>query len=106
MTDKAKAILAWLFSWVGGLIFLLSKDSSANVKLHAAQSIVAGVGYFGVSAVYGFIPIRIPFFSTALSILYMVCWIMGIVKAAQEQDPELPIIGGFAKSIFAKQLGE
>ena len=38
--------------------------------------------------------------STLLNIIF------GIVKANKEEDPELPVIGGLAKSIFGKQIGE
>lgn len=107
MSEKGKCILAYLLGWIGGLIVLFAmKDNTRNTKFHAAQAITLSVGYFIVSTVYNWLPISIPFFSTALWIIYIVGIIMGISKANKEEDPELPVIGGIAKSIFAKKIEE
>lgn len=108
MNEKGKCVLAYIFGWLGGLIVLYAiKDNQRNTKFHAAQAIVLSVAYFVVSIAYGFIPFVIPFFSTILSALYLAGIIWGIVKACKEgEDPELPVIGGIAKSIFGKKIEE
>lgn len=105
MTDKTKGVLAYIFSFIGGLIFLLSKDSSKNVKMHAAQSIVIFLGYLILTIIYNLLP-YIPMLSTAIYVVYIVAIIFGIVKVCKEEDPELPVIGEVAKQIFGKQIGE
>lgn len=106
MSEKAKAILAYIFGWIGGLIVLFAMtDSERDTKFHAAQSIIISVGYFLIRTAYiYFIPIRIPFFTTALWGIYIVLAIMGIVKANKQENPELPVIGGLASSIFGKKI--
>ena len=107
MNEKTKGIVAYIFSWFGGLIVLFGmKDNTKNTKMHAAQAIVIGVGYFIISIVYSFLPITIPFFTTIISGLYWVLIIMGIIKANKEEDPELPVVGNIAKSIFSKKIEE
>ena len=107
MSEKGKAILAYIFGWIGGLIVLFAiKDSERNTKIHAAQSIVISLGYMLIRIIYSFIPITIPFFSTILWGIYAVAIIVGIVNAAKEQEPEIPVIGDVAKSIFAKTIGQ
>ena len=107
MSEKAKAILAYVFGWLGGLIVLFAiKENEKNTRFHAAQSIVLSAGYVILSTVYGYLPFRIPFFTTALWVIYIVGIIMGIDKGNKEEDTELPVIGGVAKSIFGKQIGE
>lgn len=107
MSEKAKSILSYVFGWIGGLIVLFAmKDNERNTKFHAAQAIVLSVGYFLVTLVYRYIPITIPFFSTAVWAIYIIGIIMGIAKANKEEDPELPGIGGIAKSIFGKKIEE
>lgn len=107
MSEKGKALIAYVFGWIGGLIVLFAlKDNQRNTKFHAAQAIVLSAGYFVINLIYGFIPVSIPFFSTALGGVYIVGIIMGIVKANKEEDPELPVIGGIAKSIFGKKIEE
>lgn len=107
MSQKGRAIIAYVFGWLGGLIVLFAlKDNEKNTKMHAAQAIVIGLGYTILSTAYYLIPITIPFFNTALWVVYILAIIFGIVKANKEEDPELPVIGGLAKSIFGKQIGE
>lgn len=101
MTEKGKAILAYIFTWVGGLIVLYGmKDNEKNTKFHAAQAIVIGIGYMVIYAIYRVVPIYIPFFSTIIYGLYIVLVIIGISKANKDEDPELPVVGNIAKSIF------
>lgn len=105
MSEKAKCIIAYLFGWIGGLVVLFAmKDNERNTRFHASQSIVISVGYFLITLVYRYIPITIPFFSKALWAIYVIAIIMGIAKANKDEDPELPVIGGIAKSIFGKQI--
>lgn len=105
MSEKGKAILAYIFTWIGGLIVLFGiKDNSRNTKIHAAQAIVIGIGYMVIYGVYRFIPIYIPFFSRIIYILYAILVIIGIVKANKDEDPELPVVGKIAMSIFGKKI--
>lgn len=107
MSEKGKCILAYLLGWIGGLIVLFAmKDNTRNTKFHAAQAITLSLGYFIISTIYTLLPITIPFFSTALWIIYIIGIIMGIAKANKDEDPELPVIGGIAKSIFSKKIEE
>ena len=107
MSEKGKSILAYIFTWIGGLIVLFGiKDNERNTKIHAAQAIVIGIGYMILLAVYKFIPIYIPFFSNIIYGLYIVLVIIGIVKANKDEDPELPVVGNIAKSIFGKKIEE
>lgn len=107
MSEKGKAILAYVFTWIGGLIVLYGmKDNERNTKLHAAQAIVIGIAYMLIVLIYNNLPIYIPFFSRILYGLYAVCVIVGIVKANKEDDPEIPVIGGIAMSIFGKKIDE
>ncbi|HIU52087.1 MAG TPA: DUF4870 domain-containing protein [Candidatus Merdicola faecigallinarum] len=107
MSEKGKCILAYLLGWIGGLIVLFAmKDNTRNTKFHSAQAITLSVSYILLGVIYGLIPIRIPFFTTALWMIYIIGIVMGIVKANKEEDPELPVIGGIAKSIFGKKIEE
>lgn len=107
MSEKSKSILAYLFGWIGGLVVLfVVKENERNTKFHAAQAIVIGLGYLFITVAYRYIPIAIPFFSTILWGLYIVAIIMGISKANKEEDPEMPVIGNIAKSIFGAKIEE
>lgn len=105
MSEKAKCILAYIFGWLGGLIVLLtSKQGPRNTRFHGAQAIVIGAGYTIISMIYNFLPFSIPFFGTALWVIYIVAIVMGIVKANKEEYPELPVVGKAAQAIFGKLI--
>lgn len=107
MSEKSKCVLAYIFGWIGGLVVLYAaKNNKRNTKFHAAQSIVLSLAYFIISLVIGFLPFDIPFVGTALYVVYIVGVIFGIVKACKNEDPELPVVGGLAKSIFGKKIEE
>ena len=82
------------------------KDNEKNTKIHAAQAIVIGLGYMIILMAYRILPISIPFFSKILYGMYAVLIIIGIVKSYNEDDPELPVVGQIAKSLFGKKIEE
>lgn len=102
--EKTKAVIAYIFGLISGLIILLMKDSNKTTKLHAAQSITIFIGYYLINFIYGFIPFTIPFFEYILNGIYIVAIVIGIVKACSDDNPEIPVIGDLAKSIFKKQI--
>lgn len=107
MSEKGKGVLAYIFTWVGGLIVLFGmKDNERNTKIHAAQAIVIGVGYMVIYMIYRVIPVTIPFFSTIVYGLYIALVIIGIVKVNKGEDPELPVVGKIAMSLFDKKINE
>ena len=107
MNEKMKSIFAYILTWIGGLIVLYGmKDNERNTKIHAAQAIVIGLGYMIILMAYRILPISIPFFSKILYGLYAVLIIIGIVKSYNEDDPELPVVGQIAKSLFGKKIEE
>ncbi len=102
--EKVKGVLAYIFGIIGGLIVLLMKDTERNTRYHAAQSITIFLAYYIIKIAYSFIPISIPFFSKMLSLVYFVAMIVGIIKVCNSADPEIPVIGSIAESIFKKQI--
>lgn len=105
MSEKGKCILAYVLTWLGGLIVLYGmKDNTKNTKLHAAQAIVIGIGYVILYVVVSIIPV--PFIHTAIWVVYILAVVFGIIKACNEEDPELPVIGNIAKSMFSKKIEE
>lgn len=108
MTEKGKPILAYVFGWVGGLIILLGfPESSKNTKIHAAQSIIISGVFTIVFIIYGLLPIYSLLLSTALRGLYIVLMILGIIKAAKEdENPKLPIVSDIAESLFGSTINK
>lgn len=103
--EKTKSIVGYIV-FICALIFLLQKENSKDVKFHCAQSIVIFIGYIILSFILGFLSglTDIRFLSTLPYIAYVIFIILGIVKANNGEDPELPVVGNIAKSIFGKQI--
>ena len=102
--EKTKSVIAYIFGLISGLIILLMKDTEERTKIHAAQSITIFLAYYIIKFAYGFIPFGIPYFEYILTAIYLVAIVTGIVKACNNDEPELPIIGNIAKNIFKKQI--
>lgn len=101
MTNNVKALLAWLLSLVGGIVFLVTEKEDKLIRLHAAQSIVAFGAYFVLSIVAGFIGFGL---GSLLWLLYVVVMILGAVKAYHGEMYKFPVIGDIATSIFLKEV--
>ena len=70
--------------------------------LAVISAIITDLGLHILSLIFS----KSPFFKTFIYGLYIVLIIIGIVKANKDEDPELPVVGSIAKSIFGKQIGE
>jgi uncharacterized membrane protein len=92
---KLAALLAYLFSTLGGIVFyLISKDKF--VRFHAMQSLLLGVVY----VVLYFIVMAIPFFywlDWLLWVAFLIVSIMMMIKAYGGEKPKLPVIGAIAE---------
>lgn len=102
--EKTKSVLAYIFGIIGGLIVLIMKDSERRTKICAAQSITIFIAFYIVRFVSGFIPLSIPYLEYIIDGVYVVAIIVGIVKACSDDEPEIPVIGNLATSIFKKQI--
>ena len=126
MEQKIRGLLAYLFSWIGGLIILLGfKDNSKETNFNACQSITLGVTYIaikivlgiivgiitgiviGLNGTLGFISVLSGIFGLigwALNIGFLVVSIIGMIKAYQETEFNIPLIGDLTKKIFKNKL--
>ena len=110
MDPKLAALLAYLFGWIGGLIFYLIETKNKYVRFHALQSIFLSIAFFvvfvaisiitgilaaipGVGLVMIFVG---PLITGVLGLGGLVLWIMLMVKAYQGEKWMLPIIGELA----------
>lgn len=90
MNRKTTGIVAYL-TIIGWLIAFIAGDKE-GAKFHLNQGLVISIGYI-ISRIIG----RLPFIwwvSYILDIFLLVCVIIGLVGAAQDQEKEAPLIGG------------
>lgn len=82
MNKRTTGIVAYI-TWVGLLIALCAGDKEA--KFHTNQALV--IFLFSLLAV-------IPCIGWIWGIFMVVCWFMGLIAAINEEEKEVPLIGG------------
>ncbi|AKG53827.1 hypothetical protein DGWBC_1174 [Dehalogenimonas sp. WBC-2] len=97
-------LLCYLFAWVSGLVLYLVETKSQFVRFHAAQSIIV----FGSISIATIVLTVIPFIGWAinalLGLLFVVLWIILMIKAYQGEKYKLPIAGDLAEQWAAKKI--
>jgi len=110
LAPNVAALLAYLFGWLGGLIFYVIEKDNKFVRFAAMQSILLNVSAIAIYFVLGFVVAAIAVvtygFGALLGLLmpllgigYLIIWIMVMVKAYNNEEWELPIIGKIARNI-------
>lgn len=104
INEKTKSVLAYLFGIIGGLIILMTKNSEQRTKICAAQSITIFIIFYLLKFFSRFTPWNLQYLNYILYGVYFLTIIFGIVKACNNEDPKLPIIGNLSISLFKKQI--
>lgn len=95
MDKKVTGIVAYI-TWIGLLIAFLAGDKE-GAKFHLNQALVLLIVGFAGGVIGGVVGIIIPIVGTlvssVVSIFTLVCAILGIISAVNEEEKELPLIG-------------
>lgn len=121
LDESIAVLLAYLFWWVGGLVFFFLEKKSKFVKFHAMQSLIFGGVLFVVWLIFDIIGASITTaaimsggigaigavsaFGIIATILMIATWavvIWAIVYAVMKKDFVMPIIGEQAYKIATK----
>lgn len=113
LEPNVAALLAYLFLGIGGLIIYLIEKENKFVRFAAMQSIVLGVTVLAVNFLYSIILVPIFFSGLGIGLLFsmlswliwlgfIVVWVMLMVKAYQNQEWELPVVGKIARNAVNK----
>jgi uncharacterized membrane protein len=113
MDENVAGLLAYIFGWITGLIFLLI-DKRPFVKFHAAQSIAFNIAFFVVWIVFWVISFTLTMVTAALHfpigflsfflapiiwIAFIITWIFLMYKAYNREKFKLPIIGNIVEGM-------
>ena len=94
MNKKVTGIVAYL-TIVGWVIAFLAGDKE-GAKFHLNQALVLALAEI-VLGILSRVLVLIPFIggivSWVLSLLLLICWIIGFIGAIQGQDKEVPFVG-------------
>lgn len=112
LDPKVANLLAYLFTWLGGLIIYLTQKDR-EVRFHGAQAILFGIAWFGLMIVWFILTFVLSLVSgilgTIFSILgwvvgigFMVFWIILMIKGFGQEHYKLPVLGDMAEKWAAK----
>ncbi|MFA5809682.1 MAG: DUF4870 domain-containing protein [Thermoleophilia bacterium] len=113
LEPNVAALLAYLFGWVGGLVFFLIEKDSMYVKFHAMQSIFLNGLIVALFIVLQIFTILLAFISSSLALIGslgwlviglggLAVWVLMMIKAYQGEAYKLPVIGDMAENIVNK----
>lgn len=97
LSENVVGALAYV-TFIPAIIFLLLEpyNKSAFIRFHCFQSISYAVAVFVIHFIFAFIPFIGWLISLLLSVVFLVVWILLVIKAYQGQWYKLPILGDFA----------
>ena len=109
LDPKLAALLAYMFGWVSGLVFILIEKQHAEVRFHAAQSLVVSGALTAVYIVLNVLSVAggfgtfalVSLLSLLVGIASLVLWIMLMVKGYALEHWKLPVAGDMAENIAA-----
>jgi uncharacterized membrane protein len=90
-------LLCYLLAFVTGIVFLIIEKENRFVRFHAYQSLAV----FGALTILSLIAGLIPVIGTPISFLvgpvWLILWILLMVKAYQGERYKLPVAGDWAE---------
>lgn len=84
MDKRTTGIIAYI-TWIGLLIAVIAGDKD-GAKFHINQAFV-----INLFALLGMI---IPCIGWIWDVFMLVCWVMGLIAAINEEEKPVPVIGG------------
>ncbi len=97
MDENVAALLAHVFGIVSGIIFFALEKESRFVKFHAMQAILLSIVSVVVYTVLGMIPIIGWIIGMFMPLVFLVAWIILMLKAYKNEWYKLPVIGDIAE---------
>jgi uncharacterized membrane protein len=121
LDDNVASLLAYLFQFLGGLIFFLIEKDSRFVRFHAMQSmLLSGVFWVGLIALWivsavltlilgqisgvlaGLVWVITLLLQLVLVVAALIGFILCMIKAYQRQYFKLPLLGSYAEKFSQK----
>ena len=99
LQENVAGLLCYVAGWVSGLVFFFIEKDNKFVRFHAMQSIICFGVINAAMIVLGWIPIVGQVFAGILWVLWVVVWIIGMIRAYQGKKVKFPWAGNYAEKI-------
>jgi uncharacterized membrane protein len=101
--------LAYLLTWIGGIIFLVGGGTNRFVKFAAAQSLTFWILWIIAYWVLGFLSVLshglLFLLFPVLGLIGLGVWLWTMISAFQGKEVKLPFVSSIVESLFKSQLG-
>jgi len=97
LEENAAGALAYLLSFITGIVFLIVEEDSDFVRFHAMQSTITFGGLFVLQFIIGIVPIIGWIISILIFPVWLILWIVLMMKAYQGERFKLPLVGNIAE---------
>lgn len=102
LEPNVAALLAYLLGVIGLVFYFIEKDNKF-VRFAGMQSFLLGIAFWAITWIIGIVTFGFGFLVTpVLSIGYVVLVVMLMIKAYNNEEWELPVIGKFARDAVNK----
>jgi uncharacterized membrane protein len=103
LSETAAGVVAYL-TIIPAIIFLALEpyNRSSFIRFHAWQSIFFGVVVIAANVILGLIPIIGWLLLVPLSLVFLIMWILVMMKASKGERFKIPFIGNFAEQQASK----
>lgn len=97
LTPNIVGVLCYI-TIIPAIIFLAIAPYNRDrfIRFHAWQSLIFGIGAFVIHVALMFIPFIGWAVNAVLGVLFLVLWILAVLKAFQGQEWKIPIVGNIA----------
>ena len=94
MDKKTTSWVAYL-TWIGFIVAMCTGDKE-GAKFHLNQALVILIFQTGLGLVSSMLGIFVPFIGIIgwlANIFILVCWILGLIAAINQEEKEVPLLG-------------
>jgi uncharacterized membrane protein len=101
MDANLAAALSYVFGWVSGLIFFLIEKENKFLRFHAMQSMLFSAAGQLILIILGATLVG-AFLVIPVGLVFLVLWIVLIIKSFSGEMFKLPVIGDMAEKYSVK----
>lgn len=102
LDENLGGLLAYLVTFITGIIFLIIEKENQFIRFHAMQSLILFGGLIVFNIAIGMIPIIGWIFNLLFAPIIFILWIVAMYKAYKGERFKFPIVGDLAE----KQLNK
>jgi uncharacterized membrane protein len=102
LDPNVAGLLCYLLAFVTGIVFLIVEKENRFVRFHAYQSLAVFGVLTLISLVAGFIPVIGTPISFLIGPVWLILWVLLMVKAYQGERFKIPVAGDWAEEQSGK----